>query len=195
MIHLFIIVAAFLFAATPSRGQVDVSADDLSAMACQAFLEKDFVLADSLAQRAWVQADSLSTAAGFSALYRAAALTLQGDFDEALGWQDRARSAFASNPHLLGRLQVSRAVTNFLRSQKYSAGEAEEALLDLKEALKILGEKDFRSRALAATILAHSNQPNRAQTGYMTLRRLIKECRAGRRQLACGILSLADGST
>ncbi len=156
--------------------------DSLNRQACRAFLNRDFQAAQASAQQAWdlCQKGADGPAPGLAAAGLAAVLTMHGRFEKALQWQGRAEEVFVSggDTTLQGRLEAARAVTNFLRARQYSAGETEEALIGIRKARELLGANDARTANIEAEILCHSNDANRAQSGYMKYMRLLRQCRA-----------------
>ena len=116
------------FAQTSGEGAGQL--ESLNQQAFQAFQKRDFAGAEALAQQAWEvsQANAEGVGAGLAAANRAAVLTIHGRFKEAQEWQDRAEEIIkkSGNTELQGRLEVARAVADFLRARQYSAGEPEE---------------------------------------------------------------------
>ena len=171
-------------AAPPDTSRVRTSRiDSLNRTAFEAFGSRNFRTTGAAARRAWDLCGGATddVAAGIAAANVAAALTMHGRFREALEWQNRAKAIFVrtENPGLRGRLEAARAVTDFFLSQQYSPGEPEEALADIERAEALLGADDIRTARLKGMLLCCSNDPERAQAGYRSLKRLLEEYRTG----------------
>ena len=169
-------VAALLISGAPAQALDEgaVQVDSLNRKAFASFQTQDFRQAEAAALEAWNRSDPDALGAGLAAANVAAVLAIKGQLDGALQWQGRAEGIFRRKREtgLLGRLAVARAVTHFLGSLKFSAGNAEDSLPDLKEARELLGEEDFRMARVEAQILCNSEQAEHAQAGYMAFVRL-----------------------
>jgi tetratricopeptide (TPR) repeat protein len=171
-----------LLATTPGVTLASETAiDSLNAEAYRLFHERDFGKADKAARLAHSLCcpDSDLRSAGIASANLAALLTLNARFDQAQSLQREADALFARAglKERRGRLQVARAVTSFLLARRYSADEPNEALSDLHRATALLDTNDLGLCIVTAEIMARSNRPERFQSGYADLVRLVALCR------------------
>ena len=156
-----------------------VSADSLNQAAFLAFHRQEFRLCEKMAREAWSQAGGTGLQSAIAAANVAAALTIRGHFDEATEWQTRAAALVGpESPSVSGRLKVARAMTEYLKTRQYSAGEAEEALQELEKAALTLPPGDFSLLSVQAEILVRSNQGPRSQEGYARYRAMLDSSRS-----------------
>ena len=172
--------------------------DSLSGETARAFRNRDFAGADRLSRQAYSLSCRVgeARAAAVAAANRAAVLTIQGRFDEAVELQSFADSLLAAQEDGLlgGRLQAAKAVTHFLAARKYSDGETEEALVDLARASDLLDSDDLGLSLIKACVLGRSNRPTLSQQGYYSYRALLELCLASQDSARAAVCALHLGA-
>ncbi|MCZ6633195.1 MAG: hypothetical protein O7G87_07300, partial [bacterium] len=101
-----------------------------------------------------------------------------GRLDEATGWQDRAMGFFetAGDKEMLGKLAVARAVTAYIGSRQFGNAEPDDAIAHMETARSLLGDQAILHCEFE--LLLRSNQGDRAQSGYVKYKGLIRACEA-----------------